>query len=376
MAQKLMLTLIVACLAVLGVVAPTALQAQDSVVTEIRIDDDGVRVGDTHIDTDEGISRIEKVKVIGEDVVQFGDDVIIEAGESVEGDVVTILGSIVIDGMVDGDVVAVGGAVTVGPEGEIDGDAVAVGGFVTKEPGGVIRGETVSVGSGARYPLGLHRGPFFSGGIFSRGGRLFIFVMWTIFLVLLGLITLAVARRPVERVCELSRKEAFKMGLIGLLVQVLLLPAMAILFVTVIGIPVAIFVIPLVLAFALLLGYVGVSLATGERIGNGHGRSPYASMTIGLLILQGLVFLGALIGLPGGGLGVVGTTIRVIGYAVIYVASTVGLGAVIMSRFGTMDRRPPTTVEFQVAGQGPGQPAGGQPPQAPGGAGTVAPGTM
>ena len=40
MAQKLMLTLIVACLAVLGVVAPTALQAQDSVVTEIRIDDE------------------------------------------------------------------------------------------------------------------------------------------------------------------------------------------------------------------------------------------------------------------------------------------------------------------------------------------------
>ncbi|MFC1799929.1 hypothetical protein ACFL2Z_03355 [Candidatus Eisenbacteria bacterium] len=368
MAQKLMITLIVACLAVLGVIAPVALQAEDSLVTEIRIDDDGVRVGDTHIDTDEGISRIEKVRVIGEDVVQFGDDVIIEAGEMVEGDVVAILGSIVIDGMVDGDVVSVGGGITVGSEGEIDGDAVAVGGQVTKEPGGLIRGETVSVGSGTGYPLGLHRGPYFSGGIFSRSGRLFIYVLWTIFLVVLGLITIAVARRPVERVCELSRKEAFKMGLIGLLVQVLILPAMAILFVTVIGIPVAIFVIPLVLAFALLLGYVGVSLATGERIGNGHGRSPYWSMTIGLLILQGLVFLGALIGLPGGGLGIVGTTIRVIGYAVIYVASTVGLGAVIMSRFGTMDRRPATTVEFQVP-----PPA---PPQAPGSAGTVTPGTM
>ena len=376
MAQKLMITLIVACLAVLGVIAPVALQAQDSLVTEIRIDDDGVQVGDTHIDADEGISRIERVRVIGEDVVQFGDDIFIEAGEMVEGDVVAILGCIVIDGVVDGDVVSVGGGITVGSEGEIDGDAVSVGGQVTKEPGGIVRGETVSVGSGTGYPLGLHHGPCFSGGIFSRGGRLFGFVMWTIFLVILGLITIAVAKRPVERVCELSRKEAFKMGLIGLLVQVLLLPAMALLFVTVIGIPVAIFVIPLVLAFALLLGYVGVSLATGERIGNGHGRSLYASMIIGLLILQGLVILGSLIGLPGGSLGLVGKPIWVIGCAVIYVASTVGLGAVIMSRFGTMDRKPPTTVQFQVPPQGPGQPGGGQPPQAPGGAGTVTPGTM
>jgi len=371
MAQKLTVALVVACLAVLGVMAPVTLQAKDSVVTEIRIDDSGVKVGDTHIDTDEGIQRIEKVKVIGEDVVQFGDDVIIEAGEMVEGDVVAILGSIVIDGKVDGDVVSVGGGITVGSEGEIDGDAVSVGGQVTKEPGGIVRGETVSVGSGGGYPLGLHRGPFFSGGIFSRGGRLFGFVMWTIFLVLLGLITVAIARRPVERVCELSRKEAFKMGLIGLLVQVLIMPAMALLFVTVIGIPVAIFVIPLLLALALLLGYVGVSLATGERIGNGHGRSPYGSMTIGLLILQGLVILGAIIGLPGGGLGLVGTIIKVIGCAVIYVAGTVGLGAVIMSRFGTKDMKPATTVEFQVAQPGPGQP-----PQAPGASGTVTPGTM
>ncbi len=372
MAQRLMITLIVACLAVLGVMAPMALKAEDSVVTQIRIDDSGIRVGDTHIDTDEGISRIEKVSVIGEDVVQFGDDIIIEAGEIVEGDVVTVLGSIVIDGMVDGDVVAVGGGITVGPEGEIDGDAVAVGGRVTKEPGGIIRGETVSIGTGAGYPLGLHRGPFFAGNFFSRGGRLFILVMWTILLVVLGLVVMAVARRPVERVCELSRKEAFKMGLIGLLVEVLIMPAMALLCVTVIGIPVAIFVIPLLLTLALLLAYVGVGYAIGERIGNGHGRSPYGSMVIGLLILQGLWIVGALIGLPGGGLGLVGTTIRVIGYAVIYVAATVGLGAVIMSKFGTKDMQPATTVEFQVAPQGPGQPPQA-PHQAPGISGTATP---
>ncbi len=343
MARNLMVALVVACLAVLGALAPVALEAEDSVVTQIRIDDSGVRLDDIHVGTDEGISRIEKVSVIGEDIVQFGDDVIIEEGEVVEGDVVAILGSIVIDGMVDGDVVAVGGGITVGAGGEIDGDAVAIGGYVTKEPGGIIRGETVSIGSGAGCPLSLRHGPFFGGNIFSRGGRLFFFVMWTIFLCVLGLIVMAVARRSAERVRERSRKDAFKMGLFGLLTEVLILPAMALLAITIIGIPVAFFVIPLLLALALLLGYVGVSYAMGERIGNGHGRSPYGSMAIGLFILQGLVILGGLIGLTGGGLGLVGTVIRVIGYAVIYVAATVGLGAVIMSKFGTKDMQPATT---------------------------------
>jgi hypothetical protein len=91
------------------------------------------------------------------------------------------------------------------------------------------------------------------------------------------------------------------------------------------------------------------------------------------LILEGLVILGGVIGLPGGSLGLVGTIIRVIGHAVLYVAGTVGLGAVIMSKFGTKDMQPATTVEFQVA-QGAGQSGSGQPPQAPGG--TVTPGTM
>jgi hypothetical protein len=98
-------------------------------------------------------------------------------------------------------------------------------------------------------------------------------------------------------------------------------------------------------------------------------------VAIGILILEGLVILGGVIGLPGGSLGLVGTIIRVIGHAVIYVAATVGLGAVIMSKFGTRDMQPATTVEFQVA-QGPAQPGGGQPPETPGGAGTVTPGTM
>jgi hypothetical protein len=366
------LVVLIVCLAAFGMAFTSVVtRAADSLVSEVRIDDDGVRLGEDEYDRDEGISRRRSVRVIGEDIVQFGDDIIVEEGEVVEGDVVAILGSIVVDGMVEGDVVAVGGELTIGPRGEIDGDAVAVGAGVTKEPGAKVRGETVSIGTGSGFNPTIC--PMFTGSFFSRGGRLLILIIWTVMLIVLGLIIMAVFRRGVENVCERARKEAFKMGLFGLLGWLLFLPVVAIFAITIIGIPVAILV---VLAFflALLFGFIGVSYAIGNRLGNGHGRSIYMSMAIGVVALYGLLILAGLIGLPGGALHVIGQVVAFIGWAVIFVAVTVGLGAVIMSKFGTAALKPkpapPPAWTPQAPGTGPqtppSAPTGGQqgtPPQ-------------
>jgi hypothetical protein len=135
-----------------GVVAPAMSEVVDSVVTEVRIDDSGVRVGDTQYEVRQGRRGPDRVRVLGEDMVRFGDDIIIDEDELVDGDVVAIFGSVVVDGAVEGDVVAVMGGITLGPNGEIDGDAVAVGGSVDKERGGRIGGETVSIGTAAMVP--------------------------------------------------------------------------------------------------------------------------------------------------------------------------------------------------------------------------------
>jgi hypothetical protein len=338
MAKRLGLLALMVCMVAVGATAARATsRSADSVVTEIRIDDEGVRLGEQEYQKGEGVARRTKVHVIGEDIVQFGDDVLIEADEVVEGDAVAILGNVVVEGTVEGDAVAVGGQLTVGSQGEVDGDAVAVGGGVTKEPGAKVRGETVSIGRGRFF---LPHGPFFTGNIFSRSGRLFLFIVWTIMVIVLGLIVMAVFRRGVDNVCVRARKEAFKMGLIGLLAEVLLLPIMLLFIITIIGIPIGLFVLPLVFALAVLLGYIGVGYAVGGRLGNGHDRSPYASMALGVFALQALVILGGIIGLPGGAVQVIGRIVGFIGWAVIYVAGTVGLGAVIMSKFGTSELKP------------------------------------
>jgi hypothetical protein len=231
--------------------------------------------------------------------------------------------------------VAVGGSITLGPRGEIDGDAVSVGGSVDKERGGRVRGETVSIGTGAMIPRTC---PIGMGGLFSRSGKLFVLIMWIILLVILGLIVIGVAKRAVGNISVRARKETFKMGLIGLLTEVLLIPVIVLFCITIIGIPIGIIAIPLAFALALLLGFVGVSQAIGERTGEGDKRSVYMNATVGILVLHALVLLGWIVRLPGGAFSVVGNVIGFIGEAVIYVAATVGLGAVIVSRFGTKAR--------------------------------------
>ena len=332
--------------------APETSRTPAKTVTEVTIDDQGIKVGDTRIDSDqdvlreyesgeEGDEHDVRIRVNGEDVVRFGDDVIVDEGEVVGGDAVAILGSVVVNGTIEGDAVAVGGSVTVGPRGRVDGDAVGIGGGVTKDAGGVIRGERVSIGRGGHWAGRWEEGGFrpyhrtFPWGFFSRGGRLFLWIMWTIVLILLALLVTVVVRRPVENICMRARREAFKMGLIGLAAWLLLGPAMILFIVTIIGIPIGILVIPMVFALALLIGYAAVGMAVGERFGGRNGRSPYVSVAIGILLLQALNIIAGIIRLPGSWLGAIGFMIALIGYAVIFVAATVGLGAVIMTRFGT-----------------------------------------
>jgi hypothetical protein len=378
MQLRLLALALLAC--VLG--AGTALgetDAGDSVIQEIRIDDDGVVVDDDWRREHRGYGGREmRTRVLGEDIVRFGDDVVIEENEIVEGDAVAIMGDVIVKGLVEGDAVAVGGALMIGPRGEIDGDGVAIGGGVTKEPGARVRGETVSIGQDV---WGFPRVHPTGRSIFSRVGSLVFLIMWVVVLVLLGLLVVAVGGKQVGFVMERARKETFKMGLIGLLAEVLVVPAALLLAVTIIGIPVAIILVFLILPLSWLFGFIAVSRAVGYRVGNGGGRSVYAAVALGVVLLHMLVVFAKLIGLPGGALGTLGSIIAFVGWAVLYVAGTVGLGAVIMSRFGTKGMEPPpqwppqpptgtvpagpTQPQGPPTGAQPPEPQGSQPPSYP-----------
>jgi hypothetical protein len=95
----------------------------------------------------------------GSDRVQFGRSIVVEENEDIDavvcigcsihmmgtcGDVVAIGGSITIEGTVKGDAVAVGGGMHLGDNASVSGDVVTVGGGLTRHPNAVVKGEVTN----------------------------------------------------------------------------------------------------------------------------------------------------------------------------------------------------------------------------------------
>lgn len=73
------------------------------------------------------------------------------------GDTVAIMGDIIVDGTIKGDVVSVGGGVKLDEDANVSGDAVAIGRGLYRHPNATIKGETVSQ-SGPLVAIGLFIG--------------------------------------------------------------------------------------------------------------------------------------------------------------------------------------------------------------------------
>lgn len=315
-----------------------------------------------------------------------GSRVNILGGVTVEKDelaeeVVAVGGSVRVDGEVERDVVAVGGNVRV--KGRVGGQVVSVGGGVYLEPGAVIEGDVSSVGGT------IHRGegsriegqasevgfvPFISsrrGGDWDRDFGPWGFwgsgmdavgeMIGLVFLALLVCLVLLVARRPLERVDEQLVKEPWKAGLVGFLSQLLFLPLLIVvtvlLAITVVGCALFLLYPFLFLALILfaILGYAAVAHRVGRwvegRFGRGFG-SPFAAALIGVVVIQIWSVVGNVLGMGNGVLDFFSGMFLLLGWAVTYVAWTVGFGAVLLARFGTEPGRWPRR-DTTVAGPPP-----------------------
>ena len=93
---------------------------------------------------------------VGEDE-SAGSLVCIGCSIRVEGtcqDIVAIGGSVVIDGTVKGDVVAIGGGVLLGDSTSVSGDVVTIAGRVSRHPTAVVKGE-INEESGVLLLVGI-----------------------------------------------------------------------------------------------------------------------------------------------------------------------------------------------------------------------------
>lgn len=283
------------------------------------------------------------------DVVVIGGS--LEVLGEIDGDAVAVGGSVDVQGEVDGNVTAVGGSVSLGPEAVVDGDVAAIGGSVHRDPEAKVRGgiTELSLGDWEGFDgIDLDFGPWWPG----KRGHGFAWVglaesittavMLSVFVLLMMLI----ARGYVGSVADRAAREPWKAGLVGLIAEVLFLPAMLLVFiilgVSVIGIPLAILWIiasPLGLVLMFLMGYSAITLVAGRKLQQRFqlgDTGPYIAVLLGIALIQGWTIIGEAFSFLGGPIRMTAWLLILLGFLIKFVAWTVGLGSVLLHGFAPL----------------------------------------
>jgi hypothetical protein len=275
--------------------------------------------------------------------VKFGGNVVVEENERVNDAVVVIGGFATIRGRVQGDVVAVGGGVHLGPKAVVRGAVTSIGGGIRREPGAEVHGEVVDLGFGGPWAFApVHFGGF-DREMFSGWFRLMGTGLRVSLLLLVTLLVVAVADRPVSRIAARVGEDPWLSGFVGLLAEILFVPVLVVtvvfLAISIIGIPLLLLVpFALVALFlGILMGFAGVARRLG-RWAVGDHRSPFVAAAVGVVLIVAGAIIARLLWLVPGPLWPIAAAVGAVGLFLEYVAWTVGLGALLLTRFGTQPR--------------------------------------
>jgi hypothetical protein len=294
----------------------------------IRIDDNGDTLFDSDDDAD-GTIHIGNGHISfdsdNSDRVRMFSDIEIAKDEEIDGDVVSLFGSVDVHGRVTGNVVAVLGSVRMHPGARIDGDAVAVGGGLDQPAGAQVGGESVSVGFLQWTP-----------GIPPLAILLVTIVCCFVLSVVAGwLLWLVFPGRMVRVAITASRSTGWSL-MLGILFPPLAVIAAVLLSITVIGLPLA-FLLPVACLVIAWAGQVATTYLVGSRLLRrplGVGN-PIGPIVAGSLVVAVLFALGALLAGPQGFIRSLALFPLALGLLVTTVMGTIGAGAVLRSMFGT-----------------------------------------
>jgi len=267
-------------------------------------------------------------------LVVFGGAVTIEPDSTVNGDVVLMGGTIEVGGQVNGNVVGIGGAVRLNEDATINGDLFTLGAALRREDGAMVNGQVVN-GFDIPDSLSIPDDIGNSGitppttPIVNVNTNPILDMIWFFFRTFMfsALAVLLVMFLPahVDRVTQAALSQPVITAGAGLLTAVLAPLALVVVTITIIGIPVTLVAVVLLFA-AWLIGWVALGVEVGRRIAKALNMewAPAISAGVGTLILF-FVF------------GGFSELIPCIGWIPQTLVSMWGLGAVLMTRFGTQD---------------------------------------
>lgn len=256
---------------------------------------------------------------LDENLTVLGGHVVIEQGAEVGGSILLLGGTLQLDGKVEGNISAAGGVLNLGESAVVEGDISTAGVTVWQAEGAVVQGEVVSEAAETMRNLrsnNLHM-PFIVDQVLSP------LAVLTRSLVAAALAVLMVMFLPqvVERVTGALVSQPMLSGVMGLLTILVFPLAFVLAIVTILLIPLGLLSL-LVLGSAYLLGWIAFGYEVGRRIAAMFhwDWAPPVIAGMGTLVISLLL----------GGLG----QIPCLGWLISFLAWHIGLGAVVLTRFG------------------------------------------
>lgn len=269
--------------------------------------------------------------VIEGNLIVFGSTASTEPGSLVEGDVVVFGGIVTLDGEVEGTVVGIGGVVNLNENAVVDGDLITLAAALNKDPAAEVYGNVVDtsvvpafelVPQTFTFPTLPSFDPGFSSGVYTLS-RVFWFLFRTLLWGALAALVVLILPKQTGEVSNTVTKQTLLSGGLGLVTIIIAPVVLLILLITCIFSPVSL-IGGFVIAVAWIFGVVAIGYEIGRRIAKASERDWALPVLAGIgmiglaFIVDGIVLLVPPVGILLRGL-----------------VGIVGLGAVLLTRFGT-----------------------------------------
>lgn len=271
-----------------------------------------------------GIYRLESGETLNGDLVIFGAVATLEENSTVTGTVVLFGANLEASGKIEKDIVGIGGLITLDETASVNGDVITLGAHLDKSKGALVLGDVMDV-SKAPFSFAVP-GEI---NIPKEYPNLFpeVNYIWTTLKILLwsalAILVVLFVPKASNRVAQAFIKQPLIAVGLGLLTIVLAIPLAALFIITLILSPLGLFIL-LLLGLSWAFGLISIGLEIGKRFAVLVKRdwADPVSAGLGTLFLM-LVLNGA------------NEMIPCIGWMLPAVVGMIGLGAVLMTRFGT-----------------------------------------
>jgi hypothetical protein len=272
-------------------------------------------------------ARIQSGARVQRDLVSFGGDVTIEKDVLITGDVVVFGGNVDIAGQVGHRVTVFGGNLVLESTAVVQNDVNISGGLIDQKAGSIVEGRIVngqpfSSGRVGIVPPAVLPAAVGGGVLSAITGLVFGLirnVVYALALAALGALTVVFMPTQTHQVSDTAQKFGMESVGVGCLTTIVAFTLGIFLIFTICGIPFGILVL-LSLVVAWMFGWIALGRLAGERILAAikvHEILPIVAVVVGVLVLTIISY------------------VPVIGWLVGFFLGLLGIGAVVLTRFGT-----------------------------------------